>query len=147
MCYRFPSILKVVVSGTASGILHIKRRASFTTSECVPELAASKPDNYTHSVSQDDIHSKPESKVNGINAWAARGIAGRGVLIDYHGWAQKKGIAYDPLSGHGISVDEVDQITKEYEIELRKGDIFMLRTGKSPRYSLKWQRANTSRLC
>lgn len=87
------------------------------------------PDSYKHSVSQEDIHYSPESKVNGINAWAARGIAGRAVLIDYHGWAQKKGIPHDPLGGHGISVEEVDQIAKEYGIELRKGDIFMLRTG------------------
>lgn len=98
-------------------------------------FAYQKEGKFYNNVSQDDIHSKPESKVNGINAWAARGIAGRGVLIDYHGWAQKKGIAYDPLSGHGISVDEVDQITKEYEIELRKGDIFMLRTGFVEAYS------------
>jgi hypothetical protein len=33
-----------------------------------------------------------------MHYWAEQGIAGRGVLLDYWGYAQQKGITYDPYS-------------------------------------------------
>jgi hypothetical protein len=68
--------------------------------------------------------------VNGMDAVAPRGIAGRGVLIDYHSWAQRNGMEYDRLGGHAITLDSVEKIIEESNIELCQGDIFIIRTGK-----------------
>lgn len=100
--------------------------------------------DFSSSVTQNDIHAEQQSTVNGMDAWAPRGIAGRGVLIDYHSWAQRNGIEYDRLSGHAITLDSVKTIIKESNIELRVGDIFIIRTGR--RYThLSIQGKHTSR--
>ena len=70
--------------------------------------------------------------MNGIGAWADKGIAGRGVLIDYADWAQEKGITYNPLSSHPVTVDEIELILAEREVTLHPGDILLIRTGKKP---------------
>ncbi len=80
-------------------------------------------------VTQDDIYAADETPINGINAWASKGIAGRGVLIDYFSWAQEKGIKYDPTKTHPITLEEIKMIIAEKNITLRVGDIFFLRTG------------------
>lgn len=65
----------------------------------------------------------------GIGFWAKKGIAGRGVLIDYVSYAKKKGIHVDALSRQMISLDEVLEIARECKIEFKSGDIFFLRVG------------------
>jgi hypothetical protein len=84
---------------------------------------------FNNRATQDDIHTKTDSTVNGIDAWARRGIAGRGVLVDYHSWALKNNVEYDRLGAHGVTLDEVKAILKESNIQLCQGDIFILRTG------------------
>lgn len=71
----------------------------------------------------------PTSSRIGIGFWAKKGIAGRGVLIDYLSWAEKKGITVDALSQHVISMDDVLEIARECNLEFRRGDIFFLRVG------------------
>lgn len=71
----------------------------------------------------------PSSSRIGMGHWARRGIAGRGVLIDYLSWAQKQGIAVDALSQHVVTLDAVQQIARECGIEFQHGDIFFLRVG------------------
>lgn len=56
-------------------------------------------------------------------------MVGRGVLLDYYSWAQKKGIIYSAASKHCISYEDLDEIAKEQKVELRVGDILMVRTG------------------
>ncbi|OQD72150.1 hypothetical protein PENPOL_c001G09813 [Penicillium polonicum] len=65
----------------------------------------------------------------GIGFWAKKGIAGRGVLIDYVSYAEKKGISVNALSRQMISLDEVQEIARECNIKFQKGDIFFLRVG------------------
>ncbi|EKV06784.1 hypothetical protein PDIG_67610 [Penicillium digitatum PHI26] len=65
----------------------------------------------------------------GIGFWAKKGIAGRGVLIDYVSYAAKKGISVNALSRQMISLDEVQEIAHECSIKFQKGDIFFLRVG------------------
>ena len=41
----------------------------------------------------------PTANLKGsLHYWAAHGIAGRGVLLDYWGYTQANGIKYDPFS-------------------------------------------------
>ncbi|KAJ5166884.1 uncharacterized protein N7482_005665 [Penicillium canariense] len=65
----------------------------------------------------------------GIGHWAKKGIAGRGVLIDYVSYAEKRGIPLNALSRQMISLDEVQEIVQECNITFQKGDIFFLRVG------------------
>lgn len=81
-------------------------------------------------MTQADIHSANDTTINGIDAWAERGIAGRGVLVDYFSWAQEKGIQYDTTQRHPISLDHVKTILEEKSVQIRAGDILFLRTGR-----------------
>lgn len=65
----------------------------------------------------------------GIGFWAKKGIAGRGVLIDYVSYAERKGISIDALTRQMISLDEVHEIARDCGITFQRGDIFFLRVG------------------
>ncbi|PWY77396.1 hypothetical protein BO70DRAFT_397684 [Aspergillus heteromorphus CBS 117.55] len=72
----------------------------------------------------------PESARIGIGHWAKKGIAGRGVLIDYYTWVkEKRGITVDALTAHCVSLDDVLAIAEECGITFQRGDIFFLRVG------------------
>ena len=90
----------------------------------------SKPLTKSLRATQEDIHGDANSTLNGIDAWADKGIAGRGVLIDYFDWSKKNGIEYEVLSNHPIPVEHVQKIIREKKIAIRQGDIFLLRTGE-----------------
>ncbi|KAH7141878.1 putative cyclase-domain-containing protein [Dactylonectria macrodidyma] len=64
------------------------------------------------------------------NEWLKRGgVIGRGVLLDYASWAKKRGVTYSAASKHCISHEDLENIAKEEGVELRVGDILMVRTG------------------
>ncbi|QPC71317.1 hypothetical protein HYE68_002069 [Fusarium pseudograminearum] len=54
---------------------------------------------------------------------------GRGVLIDYASWAEKRGIKYTTFSQHTIKLVEMLEIAKECNITFRRGDILLVRIG------------------
>lgn len=57
------------------------------------------------------------------------GVCGRGVLLDYHAYAQKHGINYSPGDTHVISVSTLDKVAAWEGIDFRPGDILLIRTG------------------
>ncbi|KAI1335077.1 hypothetical protein F5Y15DRAFT_399502 [Xylariaceae sp. FL0016] len=65
----------------------------------------------------------------GIQHWAQEGITGRGVLIDYVSWAEKKGIKYSTFSLHQIKLSDILEIAKECNITFKRGDILLVRIG------------------
>lgn len=65
----------------------------------------------------------------GFQHWAKEGIAGRGVLIDYASWAEKKGIQYTTFSQHEVKLSDIEEIAKECNITFQKGDILFVRVG------------------
>ncbi|KAL2841561.1 hypothetical protein BJY01DRAFT_236326 [Aspergillus pseudoustus] len=71
----------------------------------------------------------PQNPRIGVGYWAKKGIAGRGVLIDYVSWAEKRGLPINALTQDQISLDIVLEIAKEAQIEFQRGDIFFLRVG------------------
>ncbi|KAF2018203.1 hypothetical protein BU24DRAFT_389955 [Aaosphaeria arxii CBS 175.79] len=73
----------------------------------------------------------------GIHHWAKEGIAGRGVLIDYAWWAERKGIQYSSFSKHEVKLSEIKEIAKECNIEFRKGDILFVRIGITREWDTK----------
>ncbi|KAL3456899.1 hypothetical protein BJX64DRAFT_281019 [Aspergillus heterothallicus] len=71
----------------------------------------------------------PQNPRIGVGYWAKKGIAGRGVLIDYVSWADKRGLPINALAQDQVSLDIVLEIAKESQIEFQRGDIFFLRVG------------------
>lgn len=81
-----------------------------------------------------------------IHHWAVHGIAGRGILLDYRGYAHKKGINYDPYEYYPISFEELKHCAADQGIDIRPaaqggdikiGDILFVRTGWVEAYHSK----------
>ncbi|PYH37038.1 uncharacterized protein BO87DRAFT_374085 [Aspergillus neoniger CBS 115656] len=76
----------------------------------------------------EEINDRTNNRI-GLQHWAKEGIAGRGVLIDYATWAEKRGIRYSTFSTHQIRLSDIKEIAKECGITFQKGDILFVRIG------------------
>jgi kynurenine formamidase len=65
----------------------------------------------------------------GINRYAEHGIVGRGVLLDVDRHLRRQGTPLDHAKGATIPVSVVAETADAQEVELRPGDILMIRTG------------------
>ena len=70
----------------------------------------------------------------GIQNMAQRGIAGRGVLLDWRWWALNNGVRYCPFTSHAIPLDQLLAVAAEQRTEFREGDILLIRTGWTAEY-------------
>ena len=71
---------------------------------------------------------------NGIEHWARRGIAGRGVLIDFARYAEHAGIAYSPGAvssneRHAFTAGQLQACADWQGVQFQVGDILIVRTG------------------
>lgn len=64
-----------------------------------------------------------------IEHFARSGIAGRGVLLDVAGWAQRAGTPLAPFAGDRIEAATLQQVAADEGVSLRPGDILCIRTG------------------
>lgn len=71
----------------------------------------------------------------GIEHWARRGIAGRGVLVDFPRFAAAHGIAFSPGARDGISAAQLQAAAAWQGLQFEPGDILLLRTGWIEWYS------------
>lgn len=88
------------------------------------------PDEFYNGLTSDQMIAEGR---NGIDHWARRGIAGRGVMLDVYKTLTEAGRPYEPGSSHPITVDDLEMTRKAAGIEFRSGDIVLLNTG-----FLKW---------
>ncbi|KAK8157380.1 hypothetical protein IWX90DRAFT_390772 [Phyllosticta citrichinensis] len=65
----------------------------------------------------------------GMQHWAAEGIAGRGVLIDYAAYAAKRGIQYSAFSPHAIKLADIRAVAAECGVVFEQGDVLFVRVG------------------
>jgi Putative cyclase len=72
---------------------------------------------------------------NGIEQWARRGIAGRGILIDFPRFAAAHGIAFTLGARYGISAEQLQAAADWQGLSFQTGDILLLRTGWIEWYS------------
>lgn len=97
--------------------------------------ASSQWDGFLH-ISDPEIgsynHLPPERL--GVESWARRGIAGRGVLLDVERHLRELGEELDWRVRRPISVDEIDAVRQAAGIEWRSGDVLVLRTGWTAGY-------------
>ncbi|GME21920.1 hypothetical protein EXIGLDRAFT_636798 [Neofusicoccum parvum] len=71
-----------------------------------------------------------ENTMPTLDHWHGRGgLVGRGVLIDYKGYAQEKGIPFSAFTGKRISVQELEEVAKHQGVEFKRGDILIVRVG------------------
>lgn len=65
-----------------------------------------------------------------LNHWHDRGgVVGRGVLLDYRGYADAKGISFSSFEAKRITVEELERVAEYQKTILRYGDILLIRTG------------------
>ena len=79
-------------------------------------------------VSREQVTGKPGTR-NGIQVWGRRGIAGRGVLLDYRRWANANGIGYSPGDRHAITAAELQAVAAAQGVAFQEGDILVVRSG------------------
>jgi kynurenine formamidase len=66
---------------------------------------------------------------NTIDHWAARGIAGRAVLIDIDAALGGAGAGFDPASPRPVTAGELDAARVAAGVEWQPGDVLLLHTG------------------
>jgi kynurenine formamidase len=70
----------------------------------------------------------------GIHHWAAHGIVGRGVLLDVAAHRERTGTPYDPFGNQPVTADDLATIAGDTGVELRRGDVLVLRFGWTAEY-------------
>jgi kynurenine formamidase len=83
-----------------------------------------------------EIEDRSSTRI-GMQHWAKEGIAGRGVLIDYASWAEKRGIEYSTFSKHEIKLADIQNIARKCKIEFQTGDILFVRIGVTKEWDTK----------
>lgn len=71
---------------------------------------------------------------NGIHHWAQRGIAGRAVLLDVGRWLAESGRDFDYDDRAPITVADLESVISEQGVEVRPGDVLLVRTGWMKHY-------------
>lgn len=83
---------------------------------------------FYNGVTEEQIADETNAR-NGIHHWARRGIAGRGVLIDFGRFAAHHGIAFNPGERYGITAEQLQAAADWQGLRFQTGDILLLRTG------------------
>jgi hypothetical protein len=83
---------------------------------------------FYNGVTEEQIADAADAR-NGIHHWARRGIAARGVLVDYQRFAAAHGIAFNPGERHAITAEQVQAAADWQSLRFQIGDILLLRTG------------------
>ncbi|WP_187368732.1 cyclase family protein [Baekduia soli] len=65
----------------------------------------------------------------GMEHWARRGIAARAVLLDVAGALAREGAAPDPFDRFVIDAPLLERVAAAQGVELREGDVLLVRTG------------------
>lgn len=65
----------------------------------------------------------------GMHHWAANGIAGRGILLDVARYRLERGEDADPFAGFGYTPDLLSATADWAGVQLRPGDVLLVRTG------------------
>lgn len=83
-------------------------------------------------LTQDALNWDKEQAIPTLNHWHSRGgVVARGVLIDAKLYFEKIGRDFDPHQLHCISVADIEAIAKDQKVELKLGDVIIVRTGNT----------------
>ncbi|KAK9696452.1 hypothetical protein K7432_012449 [Basidiobolus ranarum] len=84
---------------------------------------------FYNGVKRDEILDPDNVGRLGIHNVARKGIAGRGVLLDFKSYADKKGIKFSPGDSYAIKLADLKAIVAEKQITFIPGDILVIHTG------------------
>jgi len=83
---------------------------------------------FYNGVTAAEVTGQPGTR-GGIEHWARRGIAGRGVLLDVARFYEKQGRPIDAGQAVRIPPEDLEACRKAEGIEIRTGDVLLVRTG------------------
>ncbi|MDP2949383.1 MAG: cyclase family protein [Chloroflexota bacterium] len=83
---------------------------------------------FYNGVKDEEVSLEEGSKL-GIENWAKRGIVGRGVLLDVAKHLSERGTPIDPRSSFIIRREMLAATADAQKVEIRPGDILLIRTG------------------
>lgn len=66
---------------------------------------------------------------HGVHHWARRGLVGRGVLLDVARYREAQGRPLAPDASDPIEIDDLTGTADAQGVELRTGDVLLIRTG------------------
>jgi kynurenine formamidase len=81
---------------------------------------------------------------NGIDTWAQRGIAGRGVLLDVARALAEAGRPLDPGTSTALTVNDLELARRTAGVDFEPGDVVLIRTGFLEWYQQQDQLARTA---
>ncbi|KAL4939234.1 hypothetical protein BDV06DRAFT_225205 [Aspergillus oleicola] len=110
--------------------------------------AYQKREEYYNGVKYADAVESRTDQSLGIHVISERGgIAARGILLDFVRYAERHGIEYDVFANYPITLDHINGMLADQNLDVRQGDILIVRTGLSkairasdPRIKGLWER-------
>ncbi|KAM0282362.1 hypothetical protein ACHAQH_003041 [Verticillium albo-atrum] len=84
---------------------------------------------YYNGVTQASISGETKNDRLGVQNLATKTITGRGVLLDWYGWAQQNNITIDHFSAHAIPHEQLLAVAEQQKVSFEVGDILLIRTG------------------
>ena len=91
--------------------------------------SSSQWDGFRHIGSQYGYYNGVADQEHGIHHWARKGIAGRGVLADVARWREAQGRPLRVDATEYIQPEELTATLEAQGVEVREGDILLVRTG------------------
>jgi len=101
-------------------------------------FAYQKEQKFYNGVTLDQIHGTngvEKSNINGIGAWAEKGIIGRGILLDYHEWRLQNGKDHNAFETRAIPLSDLKAVAQSQNTEIKFGDILLIRSGYMHAYN------------
>lgn len=84
----------------------------------------------TEGLVQHDTPFEKDAELPTLDHWHNRGgLVGRGVLLDYKAWADAQGKKYSAFETHKITTRDLEAVAQWEGVELRQGDILIVRSG------------------
>jgi len=83
---------------------------------------------FYNGVTAAEVTGQPGTR-GGIEHWARRGIAGRGVLLDMARYYEKQGRPIDASQAVRIPPEDLEACRADEGVEIRTGDVLLVRTG------------------
>lgn len=84
--------------------------------------------SFYNGVQEAEITGRPGTR-GGIEHWARRGLAGRGVLLDIPRHWAATGRIFDAGTDSRITVEDLEVCREAQGVEIRTGDVLLVRTG------------------
>ncbi|EED17439.1 conserved hypothetical protein [Talaromyces stipitatus ATCC 10500] len=134
----FKHDIKVIEGGVGHDDLYTLNTQSGTQWDGFRHISHAPSKLFYNNTRASDITGSDANDKCGIHHWAQRGIAGRGVLLDFVSYAEKHDIKYDSASSYAISFEDLVSCGQFQGLDIRPaaqggdiqvGDILFIRSG------------------